>query len=61
MYTDPNLFGKTSLNTDKVGKTYGGMSQDQYYSREGSAAGMISNRLDEDDTRLNSISSSVAF
>lgn len=61
LYSDMRLFDKSVLNTDKIGKKVNGLSQAQLYSFDGSAAGKVSNFLDEDGYRYNSISSHSAF
>lgn len=66
-FINPNTFGKDTKEQER-GKGFNGMPEEDFYGLEGSAAGMISNRLDymasridEDGQRLNSIESTVAF
>lgn len=61
LFIDPELIGETEYNTDKIGKSKGGISQLQLYSFDGSASGTISNRFDEQGYRMNSVESMVAF
>lgn len=62
MFTDPKAMEKPQINTDRQGKASKGMSQLQIYSLDGSAAGIVSNHLtDEDGAYMDSVESVSAF
>lgn len=61
LYNDTKLFDRDDLNTDKIGKGSKGITQRQLFSFDGSHAGRISNFLDDDGYRMNSIESHAPF
>ena len=65
LFTDPHLFFKEDLNTDKCGKGNGPAKQVDLYRYDGSAAGRETNFLGsemrDESYRENSVESMVAF
>lgn len=61
LYDDPQVMQDETYNTDKVGKGNQPSRQIEVYGMEGSAAGLTTNRLDDEPERVESIETMTAF
>lgn len=61
LYSDPTMWGNDAYNTNKTGKEMRGAGVESVYSMDGSAAGLETNFLNDDNYKGNSIEVMTAF